>query len=300
MAKLTTITDRETGEPRYPITSTRAVFDERGVDLETLMTEQKRETVNTLKGYARATELTEGLAGKQNRLSTTTDLHITDDNIIGLTDSAKIRLFTDLWNAACGTYGRYDPNNAPDAEHPFLLNELWLTYEQAVAVMNTYHKGVNHGEALSHFPVRTNIPVSTQWSCDLSRYAQSNTSVEVLNLPVSLFGNNLLQAFYGCTRLRKVYGISHLNAAIDSYAFGNCKALEYVGISRLKSDIDLHWSPLLGLDSLQFIITNAANTSAITITVHPDVYAKLTDETNEEWHKVLTDAAEKNILFSTI
>ena len=36
-----------------------------------------------------------------------------------------------------------------------------------------------------------------------------------------------------------------------------------------------------------------------TITVHPDVYAKLTDETNTEWHALLALAAEKNITFAT-
>lgn len=47
-------------------------------------------------------------------------------------------------------------------------------------------------------------------------------------------------------------------------------------------------------------MANAANTSAITITVHPDVYAKLTDESNAEWYAVLTAAAAKNITFATI
>lgn len=39
--------------------------------------------------------------------------------------------------------------------------------------------------------------------------------------------------------------------------------------------------------------------NVITITVHPSVYSKLTDESNTEWHKVLLDAAEKNITFAT-
>lgn len=47
------------------------------------------------------------------------------------------------------------------------------------------------------------------------------------------------------------------------------------------------------------MVTNAANTAAITITVHPDVYAKLTDEDNAEWHQILIDAEDKNIQFVT-
>ena len=39
--------------------------------------------------------------------------------------------------------------------------------------------------------------------------------------------------------------------------------------------------------------------STATVTVHPTVYAKLTDTTNTQWHKVLTDALAKNITFAT-
>lgn len=51
---------------------------------------------------------------------------------------------------------------------------------------------------------------------------------------------------------------------------------------------------------MQYMIDNAANTAAITVTVHPDVYAKLSDETNAEWHALLAQAAEKNIIFATL
>ena len=41
------------------------------------------------------------------------------------------------------------------------------------------------------------------------------------------------------------------------------------------------------------------NSKAITITVHPDVYAKLTDESNADWHALMASAAAKNITFAT-
>ena len=48
------------------------------------------------------------------------------------------------------------------------------------------------------------------------------------------------------------------------------------------------------------MVENAANTKAITITVHKDVFAKLTDEANTDWHQVLTDATNNNITFATV
>ena len=51
----------------------------------------------------------------------------------------------------------------------------------------------------------------------------------------------------------------------------------------------------------QCIISKArAGSAAMTITVHPDVYAKLTDESNTEWHNVLMDAMAKNISIATV
>ena len=67
----------------------------------------------------------------------------------------------------------------------------------------------------------------------------------------------------------------------------------------VRSDIDIRRSSKLSYPSVAYMVANAANTAAITITVHPDVYAKLTDESNAEWHKVLLDAAGKQITFIT-
>lgn len=211
----------------------------------------------------------------------------------------KLDLFIDLFNAAAGSNGRYDPEHAPDKEHIFLLNGLWLTYAEAVAVYVSWHKGVYQNEALSKFAVRTNMPFRTQWNSVLERYAQGNVTVEVLYLPMMLIGNQCMQAFYGCTNLRKVYGLSHLRTNIDSTTFQGCSKLEYVGITHLRGNLDLRWSPLLGADSLHFIVSNADNTSAVTITVHPEVYAKLTDPAFAEWSGLIADAAAKNITFIT-
>lgn len=211
----------------------------------------------------------------------------------------KLDLFIDLFNAAAGTQGRYDPEHAPDKEHVFLLNGLWLTYAEAVAVYVSWHKGVYQNEALAKFAVRTNMPFRTQWNSVLERYAQGNVMVEVLYLPMMLIGNQCMQAFYGCTNLRKVYGLSHLRTNIDSTTFQGCAKLEYVGITHLRGNLDLRWSPLLGADSLRFIVSNADNTSAVTITVHAEVYAKLTDPALAEWSGLIADAAAKNITFIT-
>lgn len=250
--------------------------------------------------------------GKQNALTTSEDLSISTSNELSLTERAKQRLFDDMWLKAVGSYGSIDHTHKEDGvSKPYYLNELWFTYDEAVAVYVSWHKGVHQNEAMSKFAVRTNMPFHTEWDSLMDRYAQANKTVEVLHLPMVLIGNHCFNAFYNCTNLRKVYGLSHLHTNIDSSIFYGCSKLEYVGITNLKSSLNLMCSPLLCAESLRFIVTKAANTSAITITVHADVYAKLTgDTTNEaaaaltpeelaQWQQVLTDAAAKNIIFAT-
>ena len=81
--------------------------------------------------------------------------------------------------------------------------------------------------------------------------------------------------------------------------FYECFNLENICLI-VKESLYLAYSPKLSLDSFRHIVTYAVNTSAITITVHPDVYAKLTDEANTDWHQILLDAADKNITFATV
>ena len=113
-----------------------------------------------------------------------------------------------------------------------------------------------------------------------------------------------------CGALREIITPIRFEAAPDS-AFFNCDALEEVRIYKLKYNISFVSCPLLSFDSLRYMVANAANTAAITITVHPDVYAKLTGDTTNaaaaalpsdvlaQWQQVLADAMAKNISFAT-
>jgi hypothetical protein len=54
-------------------------------------------------------------------------------------------------------------------------------------------------------------------------------------------------------------------------AFGSCSALRNLWIKNLKVDLDLSWSPI-NYESINFIISEAANTNAITIYLSPYTY----------------------------
>ena len=74
--------------------------------------------------------------------------------------------------------------------------------------------------------------------------------------------------------------------------FTGCKALKEVWLINLSDDISLYASAMLSYDSIDYMVSNAANTKPITITLHADAFARCTPE-------LLAKAAEKNITITT-
>ena len=229
-------------------------------------------------------------------------------------EELKKDLFIDMWNSAWNVngigYGKYDPVNAPDAEHPFMGNEIWMTYEEAMTALSA---PVKNGEELRHcyayttLRIRTNICLvnsSDYIDYDLSFFATGQTDLETARITNNSRGLRCKSAnsmFSGCAKLTDVFGIMiDLSNNVWTNAFHHCYKLKEVRTKDLRHSISFEDSPLLSLASLQYLVTNASNTSAINITVHANVYAKLSDETNAEWHALLAQAAEKNIIFATL
>lgn len=156
--------------------------------------------------------------------------------------------------------------------------------------------------------IRTNLQFRNNFSIGLDgkfRCAFLNCSVlEVAYVsPSIMYADNTAYMFERCPKLKKIIGILDIrNITSDvnvARMFYQCGLLEHVRISSLKVNISFAYSPLISLESLQYLITNAANTSLITVTVHADVYAKIQDETNAEWHALIETAAAKQITFAT-
>lgn len=218
------------------------------------------------------------------------------------------RLFIDQWNTAWRQYGRYDPDNAPDLQHPFMGNDIWMTYEEALETMNAYTSpiAIRDGASFAELTVRTLPPIK-----GFKDYGplKGNTlfynciKLEVVQFHTSFcFDDDLWLAFNGDRELRHIRGQIYANrtSSIHYGAFKLCEKLETIFINGLKCNISFADSPKLSLASMQYMIEHAANTSAITITVHPDIYARLTDTANTEWHPLLTAAAARQITFATV
>ena len=259
------------------------------------------------------------IAAKQDKLTTTEDLSLSEENELSLTDMAKKRLFNDMWDAAFGEYGKYDPANAPDAEHPYLGNGIWMSYEEAVNVYNASSNTLNNGYSASNLYSRMGLRTALPLRCQIDKtdwyqafYACRSLEVVAGNFIVY----NGTRMFSWCDKLKEIIGSINLpnsNMRVPDM-FLMCKSLETVVIKDINGNISFSDSPLLKYESVKGFIDNRSSsyTSPITITVHPAVYAKLTGDTtnaaaaaltDEEaaaWQGLVTAAAAKNISFATV
>ena len=140
--------------------------------------------------------------------------------------------------------------------------------------------------------IRTNLGRTgklnyTQASLNILAFAYGNKIIEVINLATRIANNGdqdsagivsingMNTAFYGCERLRMIYGRMSI-AKVDAYytqnAFYGCSALEEVRIDTLSS-LSFADSPNLSKASILYLVQNSKPTTAITITLHPTAYA---------------------------
>lgn len=110
--------------------------------------------------------------------------------------------------------------------------------------------------------------------------------------------SNCIFLFCGCRQLVTIVGNVTFENAAHNDAFTYCKSLQNVKFKLLRYNVNLKDCPLLTLESFQYLVENATNTSAITVVVHADVYAKLTDPQQAEWYAVNTAAKGKHISFA--
>lgn len=258
---------------------------------------------------------------KQTKLEDTTDVVIesetnTTDGLY-LTDSAKRAVFIDRWNARCVDMYGNKCGGYNEATGYFELNGLTdITYAQAMEIMSSAsywcRTPIGSMPSMSLLNIRTAFPFGG-YGNSLGAVALNSTfkNCEKLEVVVVQDGNfaSLNGTFSGCKKLRKVALNTSYSTGFDNAAFYQCYALEELSVlPQILSNINL--SPCSRLSVASASNITAKGKSGITVTVHADVFAKLTgDMTNEAaaaltddekaaWAAVLEAACAKNISFA--
>lgn len=167
----------------------------------------------------------------------------------------------------------------------------------------------NWDSALYSVSIPVNLPPRkspNQYIGDLTKVSANatftNSNIQVIHICPAVYRvvfGKCSRAFANCKQLKEVVGIMVFEQGAFDYTFANCSNLQNIQIKYARYNIRLADSPLLTLESFQYLVENATNTSAITVMVHADVYAKLTDPQQADWYAVNTAAQGKNISFAT-
>ena len=184
----------------------------------------------------------------------------------------------------------------------YYLNGLGdITEEQMVEIYNTGHLvySPNIATRYARNTIRTNlIHKNTGWNVSSGVidavymfYSCSNLETCVLSnlywnetLGYNYFcfqAGNIRYMFDNCKKLKTIEGvISCENGKTAGFmqAFSRCPLLTYVNIYKLNQSISFIDSPNFSKSSIIYAVSNASPTSAITITLHPDAYARLADD----------------------
>lgn len=241
---------------------------------------------------------------------------------------APPQVFIDYWNAVWTVrctfnhlndplidrvLGKYDPENAPDAQHPFrAYDDVWLTYEEAMQVIKEYHWAPGQNTlagCLQNAHSRVAVPFTFgahSKEINLASIAVYNDDIEEVCFAFGPYTwgfqiYKLDTAFHATrSKLRKIHGILPVraNCTFSGWVSGATN-LESFRLWGLAKDIEMASCPKLDLATVDYLITNRAGTNGITVTLHPTVYDKIMDEANEEWHALLDKAASKNITIAT-
>lgn len=149
---------------------------------------------------------------------------------------------------------------------------------------------------------RTNLcPVFSNYTIDIRWMFQANKALEVAVLPQyysdGVLTSKIRDTWSLCTKLREIKNIikaPQIQTLYDGFyrTFSCCYSLETVWLKQVYDSVDFQYSPKLRLECVKYLIENANNPKAMTLTLHPTAYARVTDE-------LFALAAEKNITIAS-
>lgn len=206
---------------------------------------------------------------------------------------------TDLYVARGAVYnadtGLYELNGLTDITED-QMREIYLYTASRIYDFNMSY-------TFSALYIRTNFPVNKRYMANREFIGTFFIcrDIEVIYISDKTgMVNSFNSPFYQCQSLREIMGEIIITPIKQFYfnPFADCWALTTFKLTGVSNNLSLSASPKIDLASMKWMIDNANNRSAITITVHPELYAKLTDETGApEWYALNQLAASRNIAF---
>lgn len=237
------------------------------------------------------------LTAKQDKLVNSDDVTIGIDNKLTVTDLAKNKAFIDQCKAEGAVYN--------SVTGYFELNGLVnITMEQMRAILPYLAAGRTTGDIAFKFQ-KSQMRTITLYSegdligtkaMDWAFYGSTVETVRFRPTSHQYTGvSSIDNIFRACPNIREVYGaldLKRIKSGTITIALLGAATLKSIQLKSLNTSISFPAQPLLSLESITYMVENAINTAPITITLHPDAYARLTNE-------IITAATAKQINFAT-
>ncbi len=251
--------------------------------------------------------------------------------------------FVRQWESMCTIYrsshkhvaGGYNPNTGY-----FELNGLTdLTYQEAIDIVASTVRPNDTSFKNYTYKGRTNLPTDKWVNADLGSYFYSNSYIEVIRCVPDFTSYNTglsSNSIQLCSKLKKVFGKIRCISA-NHILFKECYNLEYIEFlsgsnNSWRNSFSLKDLAKLNLESMQTLVGgnySGEGMTAITVTLHFDVYAKLhsalseeeaaelfannetklarwaelkttlTEQEQADWYQVVTDGTARNITFAS-
>lgn len=228
------------------------------------------------------------------------------------------QVFIDRFNSHCiiaGPFGNAKYGEWVESRGMFLLNETYLTYEEALVVEDWYIGKLTYENHT--YPTFFGCPCKTVFPKQENNIAQwlyrdcKNMKIQRI-LPRGINDNinsNVENCFWG-TPIEKVLG-NYCYVGDKKLVFTWGEKCREFWLSRIHVDCDFSKFQVLKLECWERSVTSREGDESLIYTVHPDIYAKLTGDTTNaaaaaltpdelgQWMALVETATEKNITFAT-
>lgn len=181
--------------------------------------------------------------------------------------------------------GFYYLNGLGDITEEQMMEIYALTYPYYIAtdLTKAFRKG-HDMDILTRTNLRSNhshicsIEVNLETSCYFNDVIEIFVISHEMSTDTSVRVRNIKDSFYNSKKMLHIIGILDLSSNTNNINIYNLLYLKSFKFKNLKTNITFPHSKQLYLNSVLFLIKKASPTSAITITLHPDAYARLADD----------------------
>lgn len=325
MAKTTILKERGTGAALYPQTIPSQVIFPDGSSLNDALDSQSNVTgVPTEKRIEdiEPTLVTEALRKVPQSLTPEEQAQVKDN--LGI---SKKELFIDLWRAVYPRTKEQKWIGYNEETDRFFITPTFgghkigfddITYEEALKIYCRLGVSAYMETPYISAELRINLPPFNYWNS----FSINNPLHNSFYMEYLILGLSDTSYVAGCKSMQRNLALKGILGTIVVYEgnknliMSECPMLKYVAFSfqgNAAITVNLADSPLLDISCFLLTLSQTSSTTypSATITVHPDVYAKLTGDTTNaaaaalteeelaQWMQIVTDAAAKNITFIT-